>query len=106
MLKWVVFIYGLLIFGLGWIGYFKGGSLVSLVMGVVFGALLIVSALLLFSGRRVGFYSAFILTILLTATFTIRYLSTHKELPAILAVLSAATFLYLLIGTLQKVPTK
>ncbi len=94
--SWSVLIYGILILLLGWMGYQKGGSVVSLYMGSGFGALLILSAILMFFKIRFGSYAALFLTFALTATFATRYSMTHKQIPAILAVLSGAMLLYLL----------
>ncbi|MBX7065811.1 MAG: TMEM14 family protein [Parachlamydiales bacterium] len=94
--SWTVLIYGLLIVSLGYLGYAKGGSSVSLYMGVGFGSLLILSALLMFFHIRFGAYAALFLTLALTATFGIRYSITQKQVPAILAVLSGGMLLFLL----------
>jgi uncharacterized membrane protein (UPF0136 family) len=94
---WFIFIYGLIILGLGCLGYVEAGSKASLYSGLGFGLLLILSALSLFSGRTVGAYVSLGATILLTGVFSYRYSATGKGLPAILAVLSGAMLLFLLI---------
>lgn len=93
---WSVLIYGLLLIGLGYWGYHQAGSIISLYLGSGLGGLLVLSSLLMFGGYRFGAYAALILTLLLTATFGIRYSMTHKEVPAMLAVLSGAMLLFLL----------
>ncbi len=94
--SWTVLIYGILIALLGYLGYSKGGSEISLYAGCGFGALLVLSSLLMFFKIRFGSYAALALTLALTALFAIRYSMTAKEMPAILAVLSAAVLLFLL----------
>lgn len=94
--SWTVLIYGILIVLLGYLGYIKGGSIVSFYMGAGFGALLILSSILMFFKLQFGSYSALILTLALTATFAIRYSTTQKQVPAILAVLSGGMLLFLL----------
>jgi uncharacterized membrane protein (UPF0136 family) len=96
---WSVLIYGILLIGLGYWGYHQAESKISLYMGTGFGALLVVSSLLMFVENIVGSYSAIILTFVLTATFGIRYSMTHKNVPAILAVLSGGMLLFLLAKT-------
>lgn len=93
---WSVLIYGLLILVLGILGYYKGGSPASLYSGGSFGALLILSAIFMFLKKRFAFYAALFLTAALAVTFVIRYSVTGKQMPAILALLSGAMFLFLL----------
>ncbi len=81
---------------LGYIGYREANSTASLVSGLVFGSLLVLSAIGMFAGQKVGGYTALGLTVLLTAVFAYRYAETGKGLPAILAVLSAGMLLFLL----------
>lgn len=96
---WVVLIYGILLITLGYIGYSSAGSLTSLYSGGSFGALLVISALLMFRGIRWSSYVALTLSTLLTLLFSVRYSITGKTIPAILAVLSGAVLLFLLAQT-------
>lgn len=91
-------IYGVILIALGYMGY-QQGSQISLYSGVGFGSLLLISAWLMFSHYKVGSYMALIITILLTAIFAIRYSTTGKGLPAVLAVISGAMLLFLLAKT-------
>jgi uncharacterized membrane protein (UPF0136 family) len=93
---WSVLIFGALIFILGLLGYIKGGSAASLYSGGSFGILLILAAIFMFRKKRNAFYAALFLTAALTLTFLIRYFVTAKQMPAILALLSGAMFLFLL----------
>lgn len=94
--SWTVLVYGALMLILGYMGYAKGGSIISLYAGVGFGALLMLSAILMFFKLHFGSYAALLLTLGLTATFAIRYSITNKQIPAILAVLSGGMLLFLL----------
>ncbi|PIS02889.1 MAG: hypothetical protein COT85_02330 [Chlamydiae bacterium CG10_big_fil_rev_8_21_14_0_10_42_34] len=97
--SWAVLIYGILLMGLGYLGYHNSGSVISLWAGGGTGALLVISSVLMFIENIIGSYVAVILTFLLTATFGIRYSMTHKSVPAILAVLSGGMLLFLLAKT-------
>lgn len=99
--SWSVLIYGILICCLGYLGYHNTLSIVSLYAGVGFGALLIICSILMFFKHPFGSYAALFLTLILTGTFAIRYSITHKEVPAILAVLSGGMLLYLLARVVQ-----
>ncbi len=98
---WPVMIYGLLIIGSGCMGYYQGGSQISMYAGVGFGVLLVISSILMFCGYRFSSYAALILTLGLTATFAIRYSITGKGLMATFAVLSGGMLLYLLGRTIH-----
>ena len=93
---WSVLIYGLILFGLGLWAYLQAESRISLYMGTGSGALLIISAILMFAKNNSGAYGAIFLTAALTIMFAIRYSITNKPIPAILAVLSGAMLLFLL----------
>jgi len=97
--SWSVLIYGLILIGLGYWGYQEAGSKISFYMGAGFGGLLVLSSVLMFFQSKIGSYTAVILTLILTATFGIRYSLTHKGLPAVLAVLSGGMLLFLLAKT-------
>ncbi len=98
---WSVLIYGIVITGLGCMGYSQGGSMISLYAGGGFGILLVISSILMLFKMRTGSYAALILTMGLTVTFAVRYSMTGKGLPAILAVLSGGMLLYLLARTIH-----
>lgn len=99
--SWSVLVYGLLIVGLGYLGYQQAHSHISLYVGCGFGLLLIVCAILMFFQKMWGAYTSLALTFILTATFAIRYSMTHKGMPAILAVLSGGMLLFLLARTVK-----
>lgn len=99
--KWAIFFYALLIIALGTVGYYKAESLPSLIAGGGCGFLLLLSVLMVFMGRKIGSYTALILTLLLTATFSYRYAVSHALFPALLAVLSGAMLIFLLVQLVQ-----
>lgn len=96
--SWCVLIYGIILIGLGYLGY-QQGSNISFYSGAGFGGLLVLSSLLMFANIKAGSYIALAITILLTAIFAIRYSMTSKGIPAILAVISGAMLLFLLAKT-------
>ncbi len=89
-------VYGLLLVALGYVGY-THGSKVSLYMGSGLGGLLILCSLVMFWGKRWGGWTALVLTAILTAVFSYRYSVVGKTIPALLAVLSGAMLLILLL---------
>ena len=97
--SWTVLVYGLLIMGLGYVGYYQAGSHISLYVGTGFGGLLVLSSILMFLQVWMGAYAALFLTLSLTGTFAIRYSMTGKGLPATLAVLSGGMLLFLIART-------
>lgn len=95
--SWAVFIYGILITILGYLGYSLAASKMSLYAGCGLGILLVLSSFLMFYQIRFGGYASLFLTLILLVTFAIRYSVTHNGLPATLAVVSGGMFLYLLL---------
>jgi uncharacterized membrane protein (UPF0136 family) len=95
--KWVVFAYALLIIALGLIAYVNAGSVVSAIAGGSIGTLLLISALFLFMNKKAGFFAALFLTALLTGIVAYRFTITNALTPAVIAVISAAMLIYLLI---------
>ena len=97
-MSYLIFIYGLLILTGGIIGHAKAGSHASLVMGTVFGLLLLVSGfgILLKKYLKPATYLALILTFILDAFFTYRYLNSMKFMPSgLLALVSLGVMLAL-----------
>jgi uncharacterized membrane protein (UPF0136 family) len=91
----IVFAYGVLLIGLGYLGYQQSGSTKSLMMGSGFGLLVLLSSGLLFAKNKLGTYLAILTTIALTATFITRYSSTGKMVPGCLAVISGIMLVFL-----------
>jgi uncharacterized membrane protein (UPF0136 family) len=95
-IRWTILFYGALLIALGIVGYQTSQSKISLIMGTAFGLLMMGSSALLFYQKKFGLYSALVLTILLTITFSYRYAVTHGNLPAFMSLLSGGMLLYLL----------
>ncbi len=93
---WTVLIYGLVIMGLGYLGYYQSHSKASLGAGLGSGAFLILSSLILFKKNRAGLWLSLGTTVLLSAIFCYRYAVTQGTLPGILALISGAMLIYLL----------
>lgn len=92
-------IYGLLTIVGGVIGYFKAGSMMSLISGAVSGLLILASAVALLKGKFIGYYGVLGLSALLAVFFGIRFFKSWAFMPAgLMLVLSAIT----LIGFLLK----
>ena len=94
---WPVFLYSLLLMGLGAYGYYETGSKISLGTSLGFGFLLIICTLFMCAGKKIGAYFATPLIALLTGVFAYRYAMTKGLIPAILAVVSAGLLIYLLV---------
>lgn len=87
----IVCIYGILIVLGGVMGFAKGGSSVSLIMGSGFGLALLISSFFISKGKISAQYAALILTFLLDGIFTYRYAKTLHFFPAgFLSLLSLA----------------
>ena len=93
---WIVLGYGLLLVILGYLGYQNAGSQASLAMGCGSGALVLLSAYLLFNGNKIGTYLSIIMSALLTVTFLLRYSNSGKTLPGCLTVISGLMVIFLL----------
>lgn len=91
-----VFIYGVLLLVLAAYGYYATQSQISLIVGLIFGGAITLSALAMFGQNKTGIYVAMILTLALTIVFSIRYSHTAKSLPGIMAVVSGGMLLFLL----------
>jgi uncharacterized membrane protein (UPF0136 family) len=83
-MPYIVLVYGLLIFLGGIIGHAKAGSQASLVMGAIFGSLLLLAAGGMFSKKyfKKSTFFALILALVLDAFFSYRYMSTLKFMPS------------------------
>jgi uncharacterized membrane protein (UPF0136 family) len=93
---WPVLVYALLLMILGFLGYQRTGSEISLYVGIITGVGVLVGSIGMLSGKVWGAYLALILTLLLTITFAFRYTATGKVFPALLSVLSGGMLLFLL----------
>jgi uncharacterized membrane protein (UPF0136 family) len=79
---WIVFSYSLCILVGGLVGHLKSHSKASLISGLVFGSLLLMSSWLMFQRKAIGQWIALFLSILLEVFFTWRFAKTLHFLPA------------------------
>lgn len=96
-MSYFIIFYALLIFVGGLIGHAKG-STASLVMGSIFGILLLVAGAGMFSKKFLlkSSYAALILTFILDAFFSYRYLTSFKFMPTgMLALVSLGVMIFL-----------
>lgn len=109
-MPYLVFFYAIFVLIGGIVGHAKAGSTVSLLMGLSFGALLLIAAAAMRLGRKWGGYFALILTFLLDASFTWRFIATGKFNPSgLLALVSLAVLITLTLqlqGVIKKPPHK
>lgn len=98
-MPFIVLIYAVFVLIGGIIGHVKAASLASLIFGLIFGLLLVGSAIAMFAKHKFGAYGALALTFMLDAFFTYRFLKTHTFLPAgMLSLISFAVLIYLAIS--------
>jgi uncharacterized membrane protein (UPF0136 family) len=95
-------LYGLLVFIGGIMGHVKAASTVSLVMGILFGVLLLGASYLLYRKQASGAYAALCLLLLLDGFFTFRFLKTFRFFPSGLFALLTLLALVLLVLSLRK----
>ena len=69
----LVFLYAILIFAGGLIGYFKAGSQPSLIAGLIFGALIASAGFFMKLQYRWGRYLALFYALFLTVFFAVRF---------------------------------
>ncbi|HEX2579822.1 MAG TPA: TMEM14 family protein [Rhabdochlamydiaceae bacterium] len=106
-MAYIVAIYGLLILVGGVIGHLKAGSLASLIMGGVSGLLLLIASGGMFSKKnfKKSAFFALILTLVLDAFFSYRFMTTLKFLPSGLLALVSLGVIAGLIATLRRPPS-
>lgn len=78
----IVFIYGLLVFAGGVIGYVQAGSFASLFMGCAFAFMIHASAFAMNKNYKWGNLSALILSILLLLFFSYRLIKAGNFIPS------------------------
>ena len=82
MSKWIVFIYGVLLFVGGMIGFAKVHSVASLVMGTAFSIAIFVATYLMFKGKDIGNTIAIGCSGILMIFFAYRFTLSFKFMPA------------------------
>jgi len=88
----VALVYGVLVFGGGYLGYRKAGSRPSMISGALSGMVLLIAAVLSQAGISAGPTLAMGTTFLLLAFFGYRFVRGRKFMPAgLMALASLAT---------------
>ena len=96
--SWITLIFGILIFLGGLMGHVKAASTVSLVTGSVFGLFLVLASFGMFRDHLLPAYFALILTLILDAVFTYRWLLTFKFMPSgLMSLISFGVLIALLV---------
>lgn len=99
----VVVIYALLVMVGGMIGFIKANSVPSLVMGMIFSLGLLLSAVAMIKGLKLGYYASILLATILTLFFAYRYMITHQIMPAgVMSTLSIIIIIALILGNKSK----
>ena len=75
-------VFGLLTIAGGVVGYVKAGSVPSIIAGSITGVLVLVAAFIMPEHRVAGLATALIVSLLLSAYFVRKYLSTGALMPA------------------------
>ncbi len=79
---WAVFVYALCILLGGIAGYYLSHSKASLISGVVFGVLLLISSGLMFQKKTAGTWLSLFLALVLEGVFTWRFAKTLNFIPS------------------------
>jgi uncharacterized membrane protein (UPF0136 family) len=92
----IVFIYALIVFVGGLMGYIKAQSLISLIMGTGFAIALFICGGALWKNLSWGYYGSLVLSLILLVFFGYRYSLTMAIFPAaVMTVLSAIVLILL-----------
>ena len=96
-------VFGVLTIAGGVVGYFKAGSVASIVAGSIAGVLLLVAAFLLPEHRAIGLATAFIISLLLAAQFAPKFLRTGRVMPAgMMSILSVIGVIAAIVAWVKK----
>ena len=82
MAKIILVVYGVLMFGGGFMGYVKAGSKMSLIMGTVSAIVIIVGLYLSKANTQMGYGLISAMSALLVVTFIIRLVKTGSFMPS------------------------
>lgn len=94
----LLLIYGAFVLVGGVMGYIKAASTVSLIMGGVFGLLLILCSALVYKELFVGWITALVVTLALFGFFTYRYFTLFALWPSGVMSLVSVVVLIILLG--------
>lgn len=96
MHHFIVLIYGIVVIIGGLIGFFKAGSIISLISSTALGTILIASAYAIFKKKPLGLYIAYLTSFVILTVFIIRYAMTQKPVPALPMALISVVVIILL----------
>ncbi len=95
-------IYGIFNIVGGCIGYFKAGSLASLIAGGVSGILLVVCSLGIQQNQKAAVIGALVVSLLLCARFGMTIMKQFKVMPDLIIIVFGIATIVLMIGQLSK----
>ncbi len=90
--------YSLLSIGGGIMGYTKSQSKISLISGGVSGLLLLILAVMMYSGNQWAAVASAVIISLLVVTFIVRWFKTKKSVPALPMIFFGAVCLVLILS--------
>lgn len=92
----VIWIYCLILFVGGFMGYIKTGSLISLISAAALAGMLARYGYALWEGNILGYRMTIFFLVFILAFFAYRLAMTHKMMPAgVMTILTFATLLYI-----------
>jgi uncharacterized membrane protein (UPF0136 family) len=96
---WVILIYGILVAAGGAIGYFKAGSMASLIAGVGSGLLLAGASMAMMKGSyQVGWWISLIVALLLLGRFGSAAMKGFKMMPGGMVIILSLIVIVLLVA--------
>jgi uncharacterized membrane protein (UPF0136 family) len=99
----VVLIFGAFSLAGGFIGYFKVGSMVSLLAGGISGLILLASSFGINKGNQIAAITSLVVAILLGGRFLMTLVKEFKVMPdLIMVLLSAASILFVVLQMIKK----
>jgi uncharacterized membrane protein (UPF0136 family) len=101
---WTTIIYAVIVFVGGLIGHSLAGSNASLIAGIVFSILLVISGLGLLAHKKFGAIFALALTLILDGFFTYRFMLSFSFMPAGMMALLSLIVLGIQVYSLRRHP--
>jgi len=98
--KLILIIFGVLLIVGGFFGFIKAGSKISLMMGLVSGALIFLGIYLTASNPKIGYSIISSTSLILTIVFVMRFAATQKFMPSGMLILASVVALIVSISRL------